>query len=102
VGASGGVLALSAVLPDQCVQLYDLVQQRLYDQARALQQRLTVLARLLGAVHGISGLKFALDHVGYVGGPPRAPLGPLSPDAQRQIKEQIAVIEQGAGTSARQ
>jgi 4-hydroxy-2-oxoglutarate aldolase len=94
VGASGGVLALSAVLPDLCVQLYELVQQRQYDQARGLQQRLTALARLLGAVHGISGLKFALDQMGYVGGPARAPLGPLSPEAQRQIKEQLALIEQ--------
>ena len=101
VGASGGVLALSAVLPDQCVQLYELVQQRLFDQARALQQRLTALARLLGAVHGISGLKFALDQVGYIGGPSRAPLGPLSPDAQRHIKEQLALIEQAAGSAAR-
>jgi 4-hydroxy-2-oxoglutarate aldolase len=102
VGASGGVLALSAVLPDQCVQLYELVQQRLFDQARALQQRLTALARLLGAVHGISGLKFALDQVGYIGGPSRAPLGPLSPDAQRHIKEQLALIEQASGSPARQ
>jgi 4-hydroxy-2-oxoglutarate aldolase len=94
VGASGGVLALSAVLPDLCVQLYELVQERQYEQARTLQQRLTGLARLLGAVHGISGLKFALDQMGYVGGAARAPLGPLSPEAQRQIKEELALIEQ--------
>jgi 4-hydroxy-2-oxoglutarate aldolase len=101
VGASGGVLALSAVLPDLCVQLYELVQDRAYDQARALQQRLTGLARLLGAVHGISGLKFALDQMGYIGGPARAPLGPLSTEAQRQIKEQLAQIEQTTDSGAK-
>jgi 4-hydroxy-2-oxoglutarate aldolase len=57
VGACGGVLALSAVVPDLCVQLYEWVQQRRYDDARALQQRLTPLARLLGAAHGVSGVK---------------------------------------------
>jgi 4-hydroxy-2-oxoglutarate aldolase len=98
VGASGGILALSAVLPDLCVKLYELVQRRQYDAARALQQRLTALARLLGALHGVSGLKFALDQLGYAGGRVRAPLGPLSSDAQRQIKEQLALIVQAADT----
>jgi dihydrodipicolinate synthase/N-acetylneuraminate lyase len=77
------------------------VQDRAYDQARALQQRLTGLARLLGAVHGISGLKFALDQMGYIGGPARAPLGPLSTEAQRQIKEQLAQIEQTTDSGAK-
>jgi dihydrodipicolinate synthase/N-acetylneuraminate lyase len=36
----------------------------------------------------VSGPKFALEQVGYVGGPTRAPLEPLSPDAQRQINKQ--------------
>ena len=90
VGAAGAVLALSAVLPDLCVELYDLVQRSRYDEARALQQRLTPLARLLGSAHGIAGLKYALDQIGYRGGPPRAPLLPLSAEAARQISEQLA------------
>lgn len=92
VGASGAVLALSAVLPDLCVELYDLAQQARYDEARALQQRLTPLARLLGSAHGIAGLKYALDQIGYRGGPPRAPLLPLSAEASRQISEQLAAL----------
>ena len=92
VGAAGAVLALSAVLPDLCVELYDLVQRSRYDEARALQQRLTPLARLLGSAHGIAGLKYALDQIGYRGGPPRAPLLPLSAEAARQISEQLAEL----------
>lgn len=92
VGASGAVLALSAVLPDLCVELYGLVQQSRYDEARTLQQRLTPLARLLGSAHGIAGLKYALDQMGYRGGPPRAPLLPLSAEAARQISEQLAAL----------
>ena len=92
VGACGGVLALSAVVPDLCVQLYEWVQQRRYDDARALQQRLTPLARLLGAAHGVSGVKFALDRTGGVGGAARAPLGELSAEAKAQIQEQLALV----------
>ena len=93
VGAVGAVLALSAVLPDLCVELHNLVQQSRYDEARALQQRLAPLARLLGSAHGIAGLKYALDQIGYRGGPPRAPLLPLSADAARQISEQLMQLE---------
>ena len=92
VGAAGAVLALSAVLPDLCVELYELVQQSRYEEARALQQRLAPLARLLGSVHGVPGLKYALDQIGYRGGPVRAPLLPLSPEAGRQIAQQLLAL----------
>ena len=92
VGAVGAVLALSAVLPDLCVELHQLVQQARYDEARALQRRLAPLARLLGPTHGIAGLKYALDQIGYRGGPPRAPLLPLSAEAARQISEQLVAL----------
>jgi 4-hydroxy-2-oxoglutarate aldolase len=92
VGAAGGVLALSAVAPDACVQLYEHVRARRYDEARALQERLAPLARLLGATYGVAGLKFALDHIGYVGGAVRAPLGSLPVEARARIQAQLAVV----------
>ena len=92
VGAAGAVLALSAVLPDLCVELVELVQQGRYDEARSLQRRLTPLARLLGSAHGVPGLKYALDQIGYRGGPVRGPLLPLSAEASRQISEQLAAL----------
>ena len=92
LGASGAVLALSAVVPDLCVELYELVQQRRFDEARALQQRLMPLARLLGSLHGVPGLKHALDQVGFRGGPVRAPLAPLPAEAGRQILHQLAAL----------
>jgi len=92
VGASGGVLALAAVLPEPCVRLYGHMQRREYEEARALQARLTPIARLLGAAYGVAGLKFALGQVGYVGGPVRSPLGPLPPGARREIEEALALV----------
>jgi hypothetical protein len=47
---------------------------------------------LLGAVNGVAGLKYALDQIGYVGGPARPPLGTVPADAQKQIREQLAVL----------
>lgn len=88
-GASGAVLALSSVVPDICVDLYELVQKGRHSEALALQRRITPLAKLLGALYGIAGLKYALDQIGYVGGATRPPLGVLPADAQRKIQEEL-------------
>ena len=89
-GADGAVLAISSVVPDICVDLFELVRKQRHVEALALQRRITPLGRLLGALHGIAGLKYALDQIGYVGGPTRPPLGTLPPDAQAQIRQQLA------------
>jgi 4-hydroxy-2-oxoglutarate aldolase len=91
-GANGGVLAISGVVPDICVDIFDLVRAQRHAEALALQQRITPLGRLLGAMTGVAGLKYALDQIGYVGGPTRPPLGTVPPDAQKQIREQLAAL----------
>jgi 4-hydroxy-2-oxoglutarate aldolase len=94
-GADGGVLAVSAVVPDMCVDLFELVRKQRHTEALALQCRITPLGRLIGALHGIAGLKYALDQIGYVGGPTRPPLGTLPAEAQRQIRQQLADMKIG-------
>jgi 4-hydroxy-2-oxoglutarate aldolase len=75
-GCDGGVLALASLFPDQCVRLRALVQAGAIDDARALQHRLTPIARSVGSTYGVAGLKAALDLAGFAGGPPRPPLRP--------------------------
>jgi 4-hydroxy-2-oxoglutarate aldolase len=91
-GVDGGVLAISAVVPDLCVEMVDLVRKQRHTEALALQRRITPFGRLLGAMHGVAGLKYALDQSGYVGGSARPPLGTLSPEAQKQIRDQLAAL----------
>ena len=91
-GADGGVLAISGVVPDICVELFQLVRTQQHAEALALQRRITPIGRLLGAMHGVAGLKYALDQIGFVGGPTRLPLGTVPPDAQKQIREQLAAL----------
>ena len=94
-GAAGAVLAVSAVLPDMCVDLFDLVRKQRHAEALALQRRIAPLGRLLGAMHGVAGLKYALDQIGYVGGPSRPPLGSVAPDAQKQIRQVLTDLKVG-------
>jgi 4-hydroxy-2-oxoglutarate aldolase len=73
-GCDGGILALASLFPDECVRLQVLVAEHRLDEARALQRRLTPIARTIGTAHGVPALKAALDLLGYAGGPPRPPL----------------------------
>ena len=94
-GASGGVLAISAVLPDICMDIFEHVRRQRHAEALALQRRIMPLARLLGTLHGVAGLKYALDQIGYVGGPTRPPLGSVPAEAQKQIREQLESLVSG-------
>ena len=91
-GAAGGILALASVVPELCVELFDLVNARRLPEARALQRRLTPLARLVTRVHGVPGLKAALAAAGYAGGDPRPPLRPVRPVAADEIRRTLAAL----------
>jgi 4-hydroxy-2-oxoglutarate aldolase len=101
-GASGAILAVSNIVPDACVALYDDVRAGRHDDARALQQRLTPLAQLVTAVYGVAGLKIALELVGRYGGPVRAPLLPAPPRARQEIQAAIESVSSAALAVSRQ
>ena len=68
-GAAGGILAVANVLPDQCVALFEHARAGRHAEALALQRSLTKIAMHVSSVHGIAGLKAALEMTGYHGGP---------------------------------
>ncbi|MDR1988861.1 MAG: dihydrodipicolinate synthase family protein [Acidobacteriaceae bacterium] len=76
-GVSGGILALSALLPEACVRLFTLMRAGAFDEARQLQQRLVPLARFISTEHGVPALKAALARSGVDVGLPRRPLVPF-------------------------
>lgn len=92
LGARGGILALACVAPDQCVELYDLVQANRLVEARTLQRQLNPLARLVTRVHGVPGLKAALSLVGYTGGEPRPPLRRVSEACLAELREALSEL----------
>ena len=91
-GADGAVLALAALLPDECVEMVKLVKENRIAQARELQRRLTPIARSIGGGFGISGLKAALDLLGFNGGPPRPPLRPASKQIVDTVRGQLDAL----------
>ena len=93
VGAAGGILALSCVVPDACTRLFVLAQGGRHDDARGLQRRLMPLARLIGH-YGAPGLKAALHLAGYDVGVPRPPLAPVPDTALAAFRDALAHFEE--------
>lgn len=89
-GATGGILAVANLIPNACTTLHAHVRAGDHVSAAALQRRLNPLARLVSSVHGIAGLKFGLDQVGYYGGPVRSPLLSAPPAACDEIRAALA------------
>lgn len=95
-GVSGGILALGCVLPEACVRLFDLMVQKRHDEARALQRQLAPLARLLGSVYGVAGLKAALPLVGIDVGVPRPPLMPVPAAGVDALRQALTIFQEAA------
>jgi 4-hydroxy-2-oxoglutarate aldolase len=89
VGAVGGILAVAQVVPQECVQIQDLFTKGKMDEARALQSRLTPLAKAVTTRYGIGGLKMALDLTGYFGGHPRPPLKRPGKEVEEELKRML-------------
>jgi dihydrodipicolinate synthase/N-acetylneuraminate lyase len=94
VGAAGGILALAGALPAPCMHLFELTKSGRHDKAIALQRQLVPVARLLGATHGVPGLKAALNLLGYDVGVPRPPLLPLPESIIPALRDALAQFEE--------
>ncbi|PYQ68782.1 MAG: dihydrodipicolinate synthase family protein [Acidobacteria bacterium] len=93
VGCAGGILAPASVVPHACVRLFELTREGRRDEARALQQQLAPVARILGATYGVPGLKAALNLAGIDVGVPRPPLAPVPDAAVAAIRDALAAFE---------
>ena len=84
-GAAGGILAVACLVPGLACGLQAAWEAGDQDGARRMQKRLTPLTRAVTNVHGVAGLKAALDRIGLFGGLPRRPLAPLSIEAREDL-----------------
>ncbi len=85
VGAVGGILALANILPAQCIQIYEWVKAGEFEKARHLQLQIVPLNKMITAIFGIGGLKFAMNHLGLQGGETRSPLPAPDEPARKNI-----------------
>jgi 4-hydroxy-2-oxoglutarate aldolase len=86
IGVTGGILALANVAPEQSVEMFRLFSAGEIEKGRDLHLRMLPVNLAITSRFGISGLKAALDMVGFYGGPPRLPLLPLDDERRQELQ----------------
>lgn len=90
VGAVGAILAFANAAPYATICIWEAHRTREPDAALDWQKRISRASQLVTTKYGIPGLKYAMDLMGYYGGPPRLPLIPACPHAKLEIDQAFA------------
>jgi 4-hydroxy-2-oxoglutarate aldolase len=101
LGASGGILAMAAAVPELCVKLYTFYCEGRVEEAKKLQLALAPFNKALTQTLGIPAIKYALDLLGYYGGPPRPPLPSLKENGKKYIEQNLKKLGLPAGRPPR-
>jgi 4-hydroxy-2-oxoglutarate aldolase len=86
IGVTGGILGLANVAPDESVEMFRLFNAGEIDKGRELHLRMLPVNLAITTRFSVSGLKAALDMVGFYGGPPRLPLLPLDNERREEVQ----------------
>jgi 4-hydroxy-2-oxoglutarate aldolase len=86
MGVTGGILALANIAPEASVELFELFRAGRIDEGRELHLRMLPVNLAVTSRWGVSGLKAAMDMLGFYGGPPRLPLLPLDEEKRRELQ----------------
>jgi 4-hydroxy-2-oxoglutarate aldolase len=85
LGATGGVLAIANALPQLASDIHQRHTAGDLEGARQLQERIMEVAAVAPRF-GIQGLKYAMDLMGFYGGPVRPPLLQVCPQEKQAIE----------------
>ncbi len=92
-GARGAIRAVALFAPRVCLEVIDAYLAGDREGAQRAQARLTPLALEIVGRMQIAGVKAALDLVGRMGGDPRLPLLPLTPNEVARVGELLRAAE---------
>lgn len=98
LGASGGILGVANLLPGPCASLASAFGKGDHSLAGRLQERIGPVHEEVVSRYGVAGVKAGLDHIGRVGGPPRAPLRVVAGEDRERIGE---ILDRSRGGSSR-
>jgi 4-hydroxy-2-oxoglutarate aldolase len=87
LGASGGILRLADIIPELCVRLNNDFLGSEWERASKLQRDIIPLNNAIIQRFGIAGTKYAMDLLGFYGGPPRNPILPLDKEGKKEIEK---------------
>ncbi len=93
VGASGGILALANIAPEQCLSILKAFNSGDMDAAKISQLKIIEANTAITARWGVPALKYAMDYLGLYGGEARRPIMPIN----SEIKDKLIDILHTSG-----
>jgi 4-hydroxy-2-oxoglutarate aldolase len=86
VGAIGGILSIANYLPAQCCEIQRLFNAGKKEEANRLSELLKSVTERATGKYSVSGVKAAMNLLGYRGGEPRVPVLPLKPAELEEVR----------------
>jgi 4-hydroxy-2-oxoglutarate aldolase len=93
VGAIGGVLSIANYLPRECCEIQKLFEAGKKTEADKLSELLKSVTSRATGKYSVSGVKGAMNLLGYKGGEPRVPVLPLKPAELEEVRG--ALVSEG-------
>jgi 4-hydroxy-2-oxoglutarate aldolase len=90
-GSLGGTVSLANVFPTLAEQLFRYGAERDLENGPALHERCRRLNAAISGMHGVAGVKAAMNITGLRGGIPRRPLLPLTDDQIQKLRHTLQV-----------
>ena len=89
IGACGGIIAVGLLAAAEAVDLFDAFRAGRTNEAGRLQEVIGPLHKAVVGGTGVPGIKYGLELLGYVGGPPRPPLLPPDEGTRARVREAL-------------
>ena len=93
-GASAGILALAAIAPHECTEIFRLWHAGERDECARVQAVAAELHKAVVARFSVPGVKAALDLLGLPGGPPRPPMQPIGAAERASVEASMRAASQ--------
>ncbi len=90
MGAAGGIVGVGCLAPAETVEIWERFRAGELGPAGTVQDRIAPAHNRIVRDLGVAGVKYALDLLGYAGGPPRSPLRALDETGRRQVGDVLA------------
>jgi 4-hydroxy-tetrahydrodipicolinate synthase len=95
LGGKGAVIAVANVFPKLCSQLYETFKKGKYEEAKALQKRISFVNEVLVKKYNQhSAIKEALRLQGLPGGYPRKPALPLDGEEKKAVQNLLKIMNE--------
>lgn len=89
-GSLGGTVSLANAFPGLALDLFEAGRTRDEATGVPLQARVGRINHAISGIHGVAGVKAAMNLAGFVGGIPRRPLLALAPPEVAMLRELLA------------